>query len=359
MNTYRCIWCTAEKPETEFNVEHVMPQSFGTFKASLTLVNDVCKACNDYFANNLEPSLARDSLEGFDRFRYGLKPPSEFSSLGKRSTSRVQIAEGPYAGAWAFTVKGDSTSIMSFPQIGFSKSADGPFEWHMLDAVPTLDELKAKGYGPEPAHLRLCGCSQEEVAELLAAKGFNPTYTGTTHAPPAGWVDHVFRPGLVHRRALAKIALNYVAKQLGLEVALESRFDRVRELVLRGREPVESYYTIDGEPVLNGDKRDGVRLFGHFLVLEVINGSLVATVSLYNRFRHRVTLAAHGSSLYQGHYFDIATRQIFSILEVADLLEQIALRDLPHAAVATQPKPEVTSKPPTCELRRLVRSGEC
>src|SRR4051812_10723620 len=108
---HRCIWCTAEKDESEFNVEHVMPRSFGTFEDNPTLVNTVCKACNDYFAKNLEPSLAKDSLEGFDRFRYGLKPPHEFSSLGKRSTSRVQITEGNYAGAWAFTVKGDSNSI--------------------------------------------------------------------------------------------------------------------------------------------------------------------------------------------------------------------------------------------------------
>lgn len=45
MNIHRCIWCTAEKPESEFNVEHVMPRSFGTFEANLTLVNEVCKEC--------------------------------------------------------------------------------------------------------------------------------------------------------------------------------------------------------------------------------------------------------------------------------------------------------------------------
>lgn len=328
-----CIWCRADKDESEFNVEHVMPQSFGTFEANLTLVNEVCKDSNDYFAKNLEPSLARDSLEGFDRFRYGLKPPSEFSSLGKRSTSRVQIAEGPNAGAWGFIVKGDSTSVQAFPQIGFSKSADGPFEWHMLDAVPMLDELKAKGYGPGPAHLRLCECSPKEVEELLAAKGFNPTYTGATQAQPAGWVDHVFRPELVHRRALAKIALNYVAKQLGPQVALESRFDWVRDLVLRGREPEGKYYTIDEKPVLDGDKREGARLFGHFLALEVIDGFLVATVSLYNRFRHRVTLGPHDSVFAQGDFFDIATRRIFSIADVAEILKRVALRDLAHASV--------------------------
>lgn len=317
-----------------------MPRSFGTFEENLTLVDEVCKECNDYFANNLEPSLAKDSLEGFDRFRYGLKPAHEFSSLGKRSTGRVQIAEGPDAGAWAFTVKGDSNSIMAFPQIGFARSAAGPFEWHMLDALPTLDELKTRGYGPEPAHLKLCECTQDEVAELLAVKGFKPTYTGTSRSPSAIWVDHVFRPGPVHRRALAKIALNYVAKMLGHDVALESRFDWIRDLVLREREPEGTYYTIDEQPVLEGDKRDGGRLFGHLLVLEEIGGQFVATISLYNRFRHRVTLAPLSSSLYQGHYFDIASRRIFSASDVADLLKQTAVRNLPYAKVPPQPGPK-------------------
>lgn len=331
MNIYRCIWCTAAKPWIEFNTEHVMPKSFGTFEANLTLTREVCQVDNTYFANHLEPSLAKDSLEGFDRFRYGLKPPREFSSLGKRSTTRVQIADGPYAGAWAFTVKGDSTSIAPFPQIGFAESEEGPYEWHMLDAVPTREALKAKGYAGALGHIRLCECSQEEVADLLAEKGFNPTYTGTTQAPPAGWVDHVFRRGPVHRRALAKIVLNYVAKQLGPEVALESRFDWVRELVLRGHEPECTYYTIDEEPILDGDKRDGVRLFGHFLVLEQVEGRLVATRSMYNRFRHRVTLGSHDAAVYQGHFFDIPTRRIFSIADVAGILEELALRNLPAA----------------------------
>jgi hypothetical protein len=135
----RCIWCTLEKGLAAFNVEHVMPRSFGLFEDNPTLVHVVCKDCNDFFAKQLEPSLAKDSLEGFDRFRYGLKPPQEFSSLGPRSTTRIQLVDGPFAGAWAFTVKGDSRAMEPFPQIGFARSADGPFEWHMLDAVPSLE----------------------------------------------------------------------------------------------------------------------------------------------------------------------------------------------------------------------------
>lgn len=42
---HRCIWCVTDKLESEFNVEHVMPQAFGTFEQNFTLIHTVCAAC--------------------------------------------------------------------------------------------------------------------------------------------------------------------------------------------------------------------------------------------------------------------------------------------------------------------------
>ncbi len=55
-----CIWCQQEKPLTAFNVEHVLPQSFGTFEQNFTLVGIVCEETNSFFARELEPALAKD-----------------------------------------------------------------------------------------------------------------------------------------------------------------------------------------------------------------------------------------------------------------------------------------------------------
>jgi len=315
-DTHRCIWCKCDKPEGAFNVEHVLPQAFGTFEQNFTLVHKVCKTCNDFFARELEPWLARDSLEGFDRYRYSQKPTAEFKSMGQRSTTRVQLTEGPYTGAWGFNLPGaERLDLRPFPQVGFSTSEDGPFEWYMLDELPSADELKAKGYSGE-CHMRLCECDDvEAVATLLRHKGIN--YTSTEQfAPPSGgtWVEQVFRPTLVHRRALAKVVMNYLAHECGRDVALEPRFDAIRDLVLRGIEPSYRYYAIDENPILDGDKRDGKRYFMHALLLKQRSDGIEVEgiVSLYNRFRHGFRLSvAPGTPIEpRGHVFDIGNRVI-------------------------------------------------
>lgn len=311
-----CIWCRQDKPLTAFNVEHVLPQSFGTFEQNFTLVGIVCQETNSFFARELEPALARDSLEGFDRYRYGLRKTSEFTSLGKRSTTRVQMTEGPYAGAWGYTVPGrEALGTTPFPQVGFAKSADGPFEWFTLDELPTMDEVKAKGYAGN-VNVRLCECDATDASKRLAEKGINITLTETFDPPSGGtWVEQVFRPTIVHRRALAKVALNYVAHEFGRDVALEARFDSTRDLVMNGTAPSYPYYSIDEEPIFEGDKQDGKRVLGHAIVMVQHGDEVEVVVSLYNRFRHRFVLAnTPGTPLPpRGHFFDTTNRRILAL----------------------------------------------
>jgi len=307
-----CIWCLEEKPQTEFNVEHVIPQAFGTFEQNFNLDHEVCSSCNGFFGRELEPWLTRDSLEGFDRFRYGLKSTEEFKSLGLRSTSRVQMKEGTYVGAWGYTVSDvPALGVRLFPQIGFSRTPDGPFEYFPLGELPTQDIFTARGY----AHLRFCECTNpEETRAKLAEKGISTTLTDV-FAPASGGaqVEQVFRPNVSHRRALAKIALNYLAHQFGAKVALEPRFDSVRTLVMAGTEPDHKYFDIDERPIVTGDKQDGARLFGHILLVKQRgHHDVEGVVSLFNRFRHGFHLAWSPGNVLEprGHFFDLKNRVI-------------------------------------------------
>jgi hypothetical protein len=311
--SHTCIWCTHEKPESSFNVEHVIPQAFGTFEQNFTLIKTVCADCNSFFSRELEPWLARDTLEGFERYQHGHKATTDFKSMGPKSTARIQLAEGPYAGAWAFAVPGyEQLGARAFPQVGFALQSSGPFEWFPLRDLPTKETLKAKGYVGE-VHLRFCECSDMDLAlRLLAEKGI-PAGATTKFEPPSGplKMDHVFRPELIHRRGLAKIALNYVAHQAGKVTALESRFDPIRELVMVGKEPDRPYFEIDGGPIIHGDKVD-TRWDGHILVVETRGPYVQAIVSLYNRLRHglRLTWMSGAPVGPFGHYFDVPTRTI-------------------------------------------------
>lgn len=315
MARFTCIWCLQEKDETAFNVEHVMPQAFGTYEQNFTLVNIVCQACNSLFSRDLEPWLARDSLEGYDRYRYGQKLTSEFRSLGRRSTTRVQIPDGPYAGAWGFTVPGEEhLGATPFPQVGFAKETDGPFEWFMLDALPTLDDIRQKGYGQQ-ACLRFCECDRESVVQLLDAKGIKVEDLASFPPPSGGmWVEQVFRPTLHHRRALAKIVFNYLAYQHGAELAMQPRFNAIRDLVLRGVEPDYDYYSVDDAPAIQGDKQGGKRALIHILFVQMLKDGVgvEGMVSLYNRFRHGFRLSRDPGPPIEprGHAFDFTNRQI-------------------------------------------------
>jgi len=60
MATHCCIWCLTKKDEESFNVEHVLPQSFGTFEGNFTLVHVVTGDCTRDHV--VDASLTREVL---------------------------------------------------------------------------------------------------------------------------------------------------------------------------------------------------------------------------------------------------------------------------------------------------------
>jgi hypothetical protein len=148
MRERRCIYCMAEKPHTDFNRDHVIPEAFGLFEGNFVLTC-VCTDCNTFFGQTVEMKLARDSLEGHDRVRTGLRPATEYKSIGKRSTTYVEFGDdSPVPGAHGYLVApkdGQELGVTVKPRVGFSHSPDGPVEWFPLDRLPTKGELEAKG----------------------------------------------------------------------------------------------------------------------------------------------------------------------------------------------------------------------
>jgi hypothetical protein len=98
----KCIYCLNKKSEKDFTIDHIMPKSFGIFehsetKSNFTIVKGVCGECNQYFGDNLELHLARNSLEGV--IRYGkTKPASEYKH-SKKSRIMLKLISGKFKGA--------------------------------------------------------------------------------------------------------------------------------------------------------------------------------------------------------------------------------------------------------------------
>lgn len=107
--------------------------------------------------------------------RTGLKKPSQFRSLGKRSALHVRVSEdGPLKGAYGHYVPDSENmelKVTYMPQVGFAKSRGEPFTWYRIDNIPSKDELTAQGYGPEMV-VRTEGIAPEEAQDALVTKGF-------------------------------------------------------------------------------------------------------------------------------------------------------------------------------------------
>lgn len=150
-----CIYCLESKPKTAFlKAEHVIPESFGGFRDNLTLHEVVCDDCNQFFGNDVELYLARDTPDGLNRFLIGGKNHREFHSLGKGSLLERRVKSDFLKGA--FVAHGERPQkFVLLPQIGFGKSKTGPCKWFTVDQLPTREELQTL-LGDGHRHVQFC-----------------------------------------------------------------------------------------------------------------------------------------------------------------------------------------------------------
>src|SRR5689334_3602960 len=91
-----CLYCRRELESKHFNREHVLPEAFGSFETNLVPLDTVCEGCNTYFGNNLELKLARDSIEGLDRYQHGVRMPTETTRFGRGGLLTARVNNGGF-----------------------------------------------------------------------------------------------------------------------------------------------------------------------------------------------------------------------------------------------------------------------
>ena len=315
----RCIYCLNEKDESLFNREHVVPEAFGTFKGNLVL-DCVCQSCNSFFSKELDLKLARDTIEGLERFKSGLKQPQEFKSLGKRSTSRVEIVQdGPMKGVICeMRPKSDypGFDIEPLPQIGLSNNEDGPFDFFLLDELPAKDELEKMGYAPgSEVFMRVWGTTLDEAISRLEPRGVQKGEELGQTMPDKGVVksEYVFRISHPEFRAVTKIAMNYLAYVAGAGIVLMPQFNEARRYVTDGVRPSEQIVSII--PVVHFTRQStDQKMTAHFVSIERRGMLIVAQVSLLCLIRYAIVLSrapfALEFTLNSGHLFDLDRRQV-------------------------------------------------
>jgi hypothetical protein len=315
-----CIYCLERKSEDQFNREHVVPEAFGMFKNSLVL-DCVCTQCNQHFGDTIDLKLARDSVEGIDRYWSGLKPTIEYKSLGPRSTTVTEFREGPMAGVTGYLRPNPTNAelrVQPFPHIGFAQDGvdGGNVRWFRADAVPEKSELTALGFikGQELRfHVR--EMTWQDAASALTSKGYDGLSDPEVTVPPEGETvetETLVIIGRPEQRAAAKIALNYLAAVGGSALVRAPQFHAVRNFIRydQGKPPLWPTENVLGFLV------DGNRVTkGHYLAVQTTRGGfVVADVCLMLRLRYTVFLsdtpfAVSTPQLYSSHLFDLLTGQ--------------------------------------------------
>lgn len=315
----KCIYCRHFKERVDFNVEHVIPASFGKFKRNLTLVNAVCSCCNQYFGDNLDIVLARDSLEGLMRHTHGVQEVKTFKKLGGR---RVQIntSRGAYAGQSADLVADRDRQRLVLqvqPQVGFTLSDGSGYKFFGLDELPTREQLSSGTYDlSQPRSIVFNSAVRALDAEAaLRERGIKFVKQGEYIDFQEGDAVDCNLSGCVDQdvmRGVSKIAFNYLAYTQGMDFVLDDNFNSIRAYVRHGVEAPYPLVEIKESSVFADEPAQGFRRLGHIITVNWASdgSSIVAQVSLMNFLRYSVCLCrdfiGEKRDIKTGHFFNVA-----------------------------------------------------
>jgi hypothetical protein len=323
----KCIYCLNDKPIDAFiKAEHVMPQSFGLFQNNFTLNGIVCDDCNQYFGDNLELDLGRDTFEGISRYEHGTRNPKDFKSLGPRSRIRLKIAEGVLKGTFSYLAYSQELNLVTprpLPQVGFLNKKSLDYSYFLLDEIPDKPELENMGLDCDK-NVRAFGDSFEAIENALASKGIYPDFQKEIPLPDKKLekllVEFDVNVDSIIRRAIAKIAFNYLAYWQGADFVLQDVFNPVRCYIRNGKQTNTPFVVVRKEGILADEKYQDFRRLIHIVTVNwAQNGfSIISQVSLFNYLSYTVQLAKNFPSekpdITKGHFFNLGDYKIYELV---------------------------------------------
>lgn len=335
MKEHTCIYCKKTKQVADFDKDHVVPKSFGRFKNNLTLLNAVCKDCNHYFSKELELALARDSLWGLMRFRYGIKAfvKSKWIHGSRVRMSLDDPTLGDWNGALVELIPPRNTSdsdpeIIFIPQAAFTKAAKGKWIRFRIDELPSRAELIKEGF--DLTRCKLFGNSQADIekckqALIRLAIDIGQLKELIDDRLPAKrqskWrVCIESKVDSVIFRAMARIAFNYLAMVQGTIFVLSTQFDEIRGFIRNGKNKEKRLVTMAASPLLKSKAHAEQIMREHALVLrwgDLTFSHIIGQVSLFNYFTFNVLLCRRFSGIIRqidsAHIYDLAKDEVIKL----------------------------------------------
>lgn len=307
----------------------MLSQCFGTFKPNNLILNKmVCDDCNQYFGNNLELILGRDTIEGIVRYRHGKKPKKQY----KHKRLKFRIREGESAGMIITPLSSSENNggIDNDPvaQIAILNSLSGKYDYFDPDDMPHIEEIKKQGLETQNLRIKLIFKSEDEkeiLKKCLREKG----YQLNNHELPMDWpesvknetntqADVISTIDRIVARGFCKIAFNYLAHIQGQQFCLSPNFNRIRDFIRNDQGNSSEFFFIDQPQNLYINRQSNARgNDGHFIILEWNNMALQVRLRLFNVMTYIIQFCAHYQGLWvpinSGHYFNMKSRKISTL----------------------------------------------
>lgn len=310
-----CIYCRASGDSVVFSREHVLQVSFGAFRDAPVLHDCVCHDCNQFFGKSLDLALARQSFEGLQRYRWGVKNPEEVSKFKYSATDLRADVLGDYSGAWLELAGGsDGVRVRPAPGAAIRNATGDDFSNFTVEQIlsgawkasPVDWRRGIKLFGDDALTDRMRAALTEQG---VAARSWRPLVPPETDGPIS--VTHSITITSEMRRAIAKVAFNYLAHVAGPTLCLAPAFDTLREYVRFGRIPsLDPVHSDDTLPFAT-KRDDGGRPVVHWLGLSSheSHSNLLGSVMLFGSLNHTIVLAEG----FTAHQLDLPIAQIYSL----------------------------------------------
>lgn len=334
----KCIYCLKEKISNKFRKrEHVIPQMFGRFKNNLILRGFVCDNCNQYFGDNLELALGRDTIEGIImRAKLGMinkELPKKYERL------KFKITSGEHKGKIAKLIisKNGELQLKKELQVGIFNKDKQEYDYFEPGNIPDPKQLKERGY--VGAKINLIASRDKEISYLmnfLKEKGLHIKLgnemdsSNNIEKIEKVNVEGTIKIDPIIYRAFSKIAFNYLAYNTDKEFVLKEDFDGIRNFIRYGKGNTEDYFNVNEPSILYKDRilkkyYKGKKVTnGHLIILEWRGSKIISKISIFNLTTYLVKLCANFKGIFRplnrGHHFDIISKEVNSLISENPLL---------------------------------------
>ncbi len=299
-----CIYCKNTHTGLFSGREHVIPQAFGTFGTLTPTLRCVCDECNAYFAKFLDQMLARETLEGVTRYKN-----NKFSSENRpqkrlRFTLKECEEVGDFGGAVVEGVDpttGDLLPVVT--QLQIKNRTTGKTDVFFLRGGP-IQISEEDHDAPGKRELMIYAPSKEEhdeFVEELRQAGV-PVRGGEPFLVPEFLRDARgnIKPSLsvrvegvmddTHRRALAKIFINFSACYVGLDEVRQPPWEPLKRFVRYGEGQLGARFS--EKPFWSGQETDEMRFANDSINIRVENHEkgLLGAIQFYNHPTYELLL---------------------------------------------------------------------